>query len=90
MAKIKGWKKKINKPNRIFWENNDLDMIVNVEKINKIWYLTKGSKKGQQVTDNIKTKEEAISRAIGYMKFHSENGEMKEPDNYLFGNELGL
>lgn len=71
MAKIKGWKKKVNKKDRIFWENEEKGLICNVERIGNNWYLVIGDYKEQEIINLIETKKEAMDRAIKYMKFHS-------------------
>lgn len=69
MVRIKGWNKKINSNNRVYWENKERDMIANVEKVGSYWFFTKGSSKNQK-TSKVLTKKEGIDRAIKYMKFH--------------------
>jgi len=70
MAKIKGWKKLINTKTRQYWENKEIGMIANVEKLGHYWTFTWGDLHKEQITDTVSTKKEAMNRAIGYMKKH--------------------
>lgn len=72
MAKIKGWSKKINKKDRVYWENKEQGMLANVERVGNTWYFVKGDIKGKnQVGDRVENKKAGIDRAVKYMRFHS-------------------
>ena len=84
---------KINTKTRIYWEHKDSNMLANVEKIGGYWVFTKGEIKGKQESVTLNTKEESISRAKDYMRFHSYNPNSPiisgdDRANYMFEGDL--
>src|SRR3990172_12857939 len=64
MAKMEGWSKLVNTRERIFWKSSKLNNL-NVEKINKWWYIDAFDNKGIRKFGNI------VSRKDLAMKYAS-------------------
>lgn len=73
MPKINGFDKRINKFNRVYWENKKGDFH-NVEKIGHNWVYTHGNVKGKQYSTTFDNKE----FAMGYAKRNMQKGGSKE------------
>jgi len=67
MVKIKGWKKMLDTPNRIYWQHKN-KYIQNVEKLGNTWTYTYGTLNGQQYTRNYDSKQKALNIARKQMK----------------------